>query len=39
MQAFHSKGRFVKLLEDIPVNVILNPGCALLGAASGGLGL
>ena len=39
MQAFHSKGRFVKLLEDIPINVILNPGCALLGAASRGLGL
>ncbi len=39
MKAFHSKGRFVKLLEDIPINVILNPGSALLGAASYGLQL
>jgi glucokinase len=39
MKAFHSKGRFVKLLEDVPINVILNPGSALLGVASHGLQL
>jgi glucokinase len=36
-KAFHSKGRFVELLEDMPINVILNPGSALLGAACRGL--
>ena len=39
MKAFHSKGRFVKLLEDVPISVILNPGSALLGVASHGLQL
>jgi glucokinase len=39
LEAFHHKGRFVKLLQDIPVRVILNPMVALLGAAAYGLGL
>jgi glucokinase len=39
MQAFRSKGRFIELLEDVPVQVILNPASALLGAASHGLGM
>lgn len=33
MQAFLHKGRFVELLQDVPVHVILNPKAALLGAA------
>jgi glucokinase len=33
MEAFVKKGRFSKLLVDIPVHVILNPKSALLGAA------
>jgi glucokinase len=37
MNAFLGKGRFLRLLEDMPISVILNPGCALLGAASYGL--
>lgn len=37
LEAFHHKGRFVKLLQDIPVHVILNPMVALLGAAAYGL--
>ena len=37
MNAFLDKGRFVELLADVPINVILNPRCALLGAASYGL--
>jgi len=37
LQAFSNKGRFVKLLNDMPISVILNPGCALIGAASRGL--
>lgn len=39
MHAFRDKGRFVKLLNDMPVHVILNPRVALLGAASHGLEL
>ena len=39
MYTFRDKGRFVKLLNDIPVHVILNPQVALLGAASHGLEL
>ena len=39
MHAFRDKGRFVKLLNDMPVHVILNPAVALLGAASHGLEL
>ena len=37
MHAFRDKGRFVRLLNDMPVHVILNPAVALLGAASHGL--
>jgi glucokinase len=37
MQAFLDKGRFVKLLNNVPIYVILNPGSGLLGAASYGL--
>ena len=37
MHAFRDKGRFVKLLNDMPVHIILNPAVALLGAASHGL--
>jgi glucokinase len=33
MNAFTAKGRMRPLLQDIPVNVILNPKTALLGAA------
>lgn len=39
MHAFRDKGRFVKLLNDMPVHIILNPAVALLGAASHGLEL
>ena len=35
--AFLDKGRFVKLLNNVPIYVILNPGSGLLGAASYGL--
>jgi glucokinase len=34
MEAFTNKGRFSKLMSQIPVHVILNPKVALLGAAS-----
>ncbi len=37
LEAFRSKGRFIKLLDEVPVQVILNPASALLGAASHGL--
>lgn len=33
MQAFKHKGRFVQMLAQMPVHVILNPKVALLGAA------
>ncbi|PIP48089.1 MAG: hypothetical protein COX16_02040, partial [Deltaproteobacteria bacterium CG23_combo_of_CG06-09_8_20_14_all_51_20] len=33
LKAFVNKGRMSNLLEKIPVNVILNPKSALLGAA------
>lgn len=33
MQAFRHKGRFVELLENVPVHVIRNPALALFGAA------
>jgi len=33
MNAFLDKGRFVELLADVPINVILNPRCALLGSS------
>jgi len=39
MDAFKRKGRFAKLLNKIPIYVILNPKAALLGAASYGLSL
>jgi glucokinase len=39
MKSFTSKGRMSYLLQDIPVNVILNPKAALIGAAAFGLGL
>jgi glucokinase len=34
MRAFTAKGRFVKLLESIPVRVVLNEQAGLLGAVS-----
>jgi glucokinase len=37
MEAFTRKGRMAKLLERVPVHVILNPKAALLGAARFGL--
>jgi glucokinase len=36
IQAYKNKGRFTKVLEKIPVKVILNPKAALLGAAQCG---
>jgi glucokinase len=39
MEALRSKGRFRKLLTDMPVHVILNSKAALLGAAAFGLTL
>jgi glucokinase len=39
MKSFTSKGRMSYLLDDIPVNVIMNPKAALIGAASHGLGI
>jgi glucokinase len=39
LEALRSKGRFRKLLTDMPVNVILNSRAALLGAAAFGLTL
>jgi glucokinase len=36
MQAFLDKGRMSPLLETIPVRVILDESCALLGAAAYG---
>ncbi len=38
VQAFHDKGRMSKILEDIPVYVIVNPKAALIGAACHGFG-
>jgi glucokinase len=38
MEAFGRKGRMSKLMEEIPVHVILNPKAALLGAACHGMG-
>lgn len=37
MEAFRGKGRMSKLMEEIPVHVILNPKVALLGAACHGM--
>jgi len=37
LKAFRSKGRLVKLLEQMPIHVILNPSIALFGAAYHGL--
>lgn len=37
MEAFGRKGRMSKLMEEIPVHVILNPKAALLGAACYGM--
>jgi glucokinase len=37
MEALRSKGRMSKLMEEIPVRVILNPKVALLGAACHGM--
>ena len=34
MKAFIAKGRYKRLLNTIPVHVILNPNTALLGAAT-----
>ena len=39
LEALRSKGRFRKLLTDMPVHVILNSRAALLGAAAYGLTL
>jgi glucokinase len=36
IQAYKNKGRFTKVLEKIPVRVILNEKAALLGAAQCG---
>lgn len=36
MKAFTNKGRFGKLLSNVPVHVMLNPKIALLGAARHG---
>ncbi len=36
-RAFLNKGRFARLLENVPVYVIMNPKAALLGAAAYGL--
>ncbi|HEX6480138.1 MAG TPA: glucokinase [Ktedonobacteraceae bacterium] len=36
MPSFQHKGRFSKMLSEVPVHVILNPDIALLGAASYG---
>ena len=33
MQAFRQKGRMMRVMEEIPVHVITNPACGLLGAA------
>jgi glucokinase len=37
MRFFCSKGRMKSVLEKIPVYVIMNPGCALIGSACYGL--
>jgi len=37
MEAFRSKGRMSRLMEDIPVHLILNPKTALMGAACHGM--
>jgi glucokinase len=37
LEAIRRKGRFARLLEQVPVHVITNPRVALLGAASYGL--
>jgi len=34
MEAFRAKGRFTRLLDEIPVRVVLDPKASLLGAAS-----
>jgi glucokinase len=34
MEAFKDKGRYSKMMEEIPVKVILNERAALLGALS-----
>jgi glucokinase len=39
MRAFLGKGRMARLMDRMPVHVILNPNAALLGAASHGLEL
>ncbi len=36
-RAFLNKGRFARLLENVPVHVIMNPKAALIGAAAYGL--
>ena len=39
MERFHRKGRFSKLLSRMPIQVILNPKAALMGAAYHGFNL
>ena len=39
LEALRSKGRFRRLLTDVPVHVILNPDAGLLGAAAHGLAI
>jgi glucokinase len=39
LQAFTNKGRFAKMLVDVPVHVVLNSKAGLIGAASFGFGL
>jgi glucokinase len=36
MPPFQHKGRFTKMMSEVPVHIILNPDIALLGAASYG---
>ncbi|MBO0790419.1 MAG: glucokinase [Ktedonobacteraceae bacterium] len=37
--AFKNKGRFAKMLADVPIHVVLNPKIALMGAAAHGFRL
>ncbi len=39
LKAFRHKGRFIDILSNVPVNVVLNPKAALLGAACHEFGL
>ncbi|MBS3921071.1 MAG: glucokinase [Deltaproteobacteria bacterium] len=39
MKAFKEKGRYAKMMEGIPVNVIMNEETAVLGALSNAIDL